>query len=378
MTETQLDAALDRLADAAEALAGELSLDDVLDAITDTAARVTGARYAALGVVGEAGTITRFLTHGVTEEQIRAIGHYPTGKGILGLLIREPRIIRLEDIQAHPASYGFPPNHPPMTTFIGAPVRSGGRIYGNLYLTEKPGGFEARDEQILLVLAAQAGAAIENALLSERLQDLAVQEERDRISRELHDGVIQSLFSIGMGLESARGLVEKDPQRVQQRIASAVDALDGAIRELRNYIFRLRPHEAASLGLERGLAELAREYEVNALVRPELQIAPSLDARVPSSLAPDLLQIVREALSNVAKHAGASNVTVRVLVEGRSLRLDIEDDGIGFDPDRPSVGRGVDNMHERVEVLGGTLDIESAPGEGTTVRAHVPLTEEPT
>ena len=376
MTEIQLDAALERLADAADALAGELSLEDVLDTITQVAAQVTGARYAALGVVGETGTITRFLTHGISEDQIRAIGHYPTGKGILGLLIREPRIIRLEDIQAHPASYGFPDNHPPMTTFIGAPVRSGGRIYGNLYLTEKPHGFDERDEQVLLVLAAQAGSAIENAILSQRLQDLAVQEERDRISRELHDGVIQSLFSIGMGLESARGLIDKDPDRVKQRIASSVDALDGAIRELRNYIFRLRPHEAASLGLERGIAELAREYEVNAIVRPELRIAPALDARVPKRVVPDVLQITREALSNVAKHAGASRVTIRALVAGDGLTLEVEDDGSGFTPEEPYVGHGVGNMRERVQVIGGVLTIESQAGSGTLVRAEIPLTEE--
>jgi signal transduction histidine kinase len=359
---------LTALADAAEALSGELSLDVVLDTIVRAASKVTHARYAALAVIGDDQTISRFVTHGADEDTIRAIGHYPTGKGLLGLLIRDPRVIRLEDLSTHPASYGFPEDHPPMTTFLGAPVRSGGHVYGNLYLTEKPGGFTEDDEQLILVLASQAGTAIENALLSERLQSLAVQDERERISRELHYGVIQSLFSIGMGLESARALLPSHPERVDDRLNSAVDGIDGAIRELRNYIFRLRPHDAAAMGLTRGLAELAREYEVNALVRPTLEVEPGLDPRIPDPIVTDLLQIAREALSNVAKHAAATRVIVRAGVHEGWLHLDVADDGTGFNMDVPQIGRGLDNMIERAATLGGTLDVDTSPGAGTVVR----------
>jgi signal transduction histidine kinase len=362
------------LARAGTALAGELSLEGVLTTIVRGAAAVTGARYAALGVIGPDETISRFITEGADRETIAAIGHYPTGKGVLGLLIREPHVIRLDDIAEHPASYGFPEHHPPMTTFLGAPVRSGGTVYGNLYLTEKEGGFGADDEQLLLVLAAQAGPAIENALLSERLQSLAVQEERDRISRELHDGVIQTLFSIGMSLESARHLVFTDPERADARLSAGVDGLDGAIRELRNHIFQLRPQQAASLGLSRGLAELAREYEVNALVRPRLVVPPNLDASVPAVFVPDLLQVVRESLANVAKHAEASAVEIVAQVAGGALTLRISDDGRGFTPTLPAVGRGLDNVRERAESLRAELDVRSAPGAGSTLVLVVPLT----
>lgn len=363
---------------AAQALAGELDLDAVLEAICAAGARLTGARYAALGVLGDDDTIARFITYGVTDEQIRRIGDYPTGKGILGLLIRDPQVLRLEDIAAHPASYGFPPNHPPMTTFLGAPVRSGGRVYGNLYLTEKANGFDDTDEQLITVLAAQAGAAVENAQLSERLQSLAVQDERDRISRELHDGVIQALFSIGMSLESARNLVGTDTQRVVERLDAAVDAIDGAIRELRNHIFQLRPHQAATLGLSRGLQELARELEVNALVRPHLDVPRGLDATVPERIVPDLLQAVREALSNVAKHAGAGHVRVSARHADGILEVSVADDGAGFDPDTDQVGRGLEHIRERAALLGADLELDSAPGAGTTVRLRVPLGEDRT
>jgi signal transduction histidine kinase len=363
------------LAEAADALAGDLELPSVLDRIVAAAAVATGARYAALGVIGDDEMLAQFIYRGVNEETAREIGHLPRGKGLLGLLIRDPRMVRTDDINSHPASYGFPPNHPPMTSFLGAPVRSGGRVFGNLYLTDKPGGFDDADEESILVLAAQAGTAIENAQLAERLQSLAVQDERDRISRELHDGVIQALFSIGMGLESARGLIHRDPERVGRRLDEAVDALDDSIRELRNYIFRLRPQHAASMGLQRGLAELAREYEVNAVVRPHLDLQPGIDGRVPDPLVPDLLQIVREALSNCAKHADASRVTIYAAIHEGWVEVAVIDDGRGFDPASPRVGRGLDNMAERAEALTADLEVDSAPGAGAAVRLRV-LAEE--
>ena len=371
----QWDTRLQQLGRAAQALAGELTLDAVLRQIVDSAVAVTGARYAALGVLGEDQTLVRFVHTGLDEETVRRIGHLPRGQGVLGLLIREPRIIRLDDIAQHPASVGFPPEHPPMTSFLGAPVVSSGLVYGNLYLTEKAGGFDEYDEYLIEVLAAQAGAAVENALLHDRLQDLAVQEERDRISRDLHDGVIQTLFSIGMTLESARRLVEVDPDRVVQRIDDAVEGIDGAIRELRNYIFRLRPNDAASMGFGRGLVELAREYEVNALVRPRLDVQSDIDARVPARYVPDLLQIAREALSNAAKHAGASTVRIVASIDGQAVRMHVEDDGEGF-AGGPAVGRGLENMRERAAVHGGEVDIDSVPGQGTMVAVTLPLVEE--
>ena len=361
------------LAQAAAALAGELTLDAVLQTVVAAASAVSGARYAALGVIGEDNTISRFVYHGFDEATVRRIGHLPAGHGLLGLLIREPRVIRTDDIAAHLDSSGFPPHHPPMTTFLGAPIRSRGRVYGNLYLTEKPGGFDEPDEWMIEVLAAQAGAAIENADLAERLQSVAVQDERERISRDLHDGVIQTVFSIGMSLESTRHLTRSDPQRVEERLDQAVDALDGVIRELRNYIFHLRPQEAATMGFSRGLTELAREYEVNALVRPDLEIRTGTEAQVPARIVPDVLQVVREALSNAAKHAKASTLTIIAHVAEQRVTIEVADDGVGFEAGTAQVGRGLENMRERADALGADLEVTSATGEGTTVRLRVPL-----
>ena len=361
------------LASAAEALAGELDLDELLAEIVDAARRLTGARYVALGVIGEGDELDRFIHTGLDDDTVAAIGELPRGRGVLGVLIRDPHVIRLDAISDHPASVGFPPHHPPMESFLGAPVRMSGQVYGNLYLSEKDGGFTEEDEAWIVVLAAQAGAAIESAVLSQKLRHLAVQAERDRISRDLHDGIIQSLFSIGMNLESATALVPTAPDRAQQRISGAVDRIDDAIRELRNTIFHLRPNTAAVLGLRQGIIELAREHEVNALTRPRLEVDGTIDTIVPIAAVPDVLQVVREALANVARHAGPCEVTVRAAATDGTLVVEVIDDGAGFVPSGPAVGRGLENVTERADVLGGTIDIDSAPGEGTRVTLTVPL-----
>lgn len=361
------------LARAASELAGELDLDSVLEILMRTSAEVTGARYAALGVLGEGERISRFVTHGVDADTVRAIGYLPKGEGLLGLLIRHPQVLRLDHLSQHPTSAGFPANHPPMTSFLGAPVRSDGRVFGNFYLTDKPGGFDEVDEYLIEVLAAQAGAAVENADLSAQLRDLAVADEGERISRELHDGVIQWLFSIGMGTESARALLPDDPQRVDERLESAVDGLDGAIRELRAAIFRLRPQRTVSLGLAAGLRELAREYELNALIRPDLDVHEGIDAHVPLTVVPDTLQFTREALSNVARHAGTTQVHVRATVSDDRLELQVVDHGAGFDLDRVASGLGLETMRERATALGGDLRMDTRPGRGATVQLRAPL-----
>jgi signal transduction histidine kinase len=361
------------LARTAEALAGELDLDGVLEHIVEAARQLTGARYAALGVIGPDQALERFVHVGLDDDTVRAIGHLPRGHGVLGLLIREPAVIRLDRIGDHPASVGFPPHHPPMGAFLGAPIRMSGQVYGNLYLSEKDGGFTAEDEVWITVLAAQAGAAVENALLSDRLRELAVQAERDRISRDLHDGIIQSLFSIGMNLESATALVHTAPERAQQRISGAVDRIDDAIRDLRNTIFHLRPNSAAVLGLRSGIVELAREHEVNALIRPRVEVDAHLDAAVPETYVPDVLQVVREGLANVARHASASRVDVRARIADGHLVVELEDDGVGFVPATPSVGRGLENVQERATVLGGRVELDSEPDGGTRLVLTVPL-----
>ncbi len=367
------DARLAAMGRVASALAGELELDDLLEHVVVVAREATGARYAAVGVIGDDQSLKRFVHSGIDDDTVRRIDHLPTGRGVLGLLVRDPSTLRVPDLGRHPASSGFPDHHPPMTTFLGTPVVSGGTVFGNLYLTDKPGGFTAADEDFVELLALQVGAAIDNAVLAERLQRLAVAGERDRLSRDLHDGIIQTLFSIGMGLDSARTMVRSDPDRVAARLDTAVDAIDTTIRDLRNTIFALQADDAAALGLRAGLVELAREHEVNALTRPRLVVDARTATVVPDAMVPDLLLVVREALSNVARHAGASDVEVRLDLGPDTLDLVVVDDGLGFDPGQPSAGHGLVNVRERAALHGGRVRVDAAPGAGTRLCVTLPL-----
>jgi signal transduction histidine kinase len=367
------------LLEAGLTLASELDLDQVLRRIVELAMEITHARYGALGVLGDDRRIDTFLTVGVDDETRRRIGDPPTGHGILGLLIDEAHPIRLHDIQRDPRAYGFPANHPPMHSFLGAPVRALGQVFGNIYLTEKQGAedFSEDDEEALVVLAAQAGVAIENARLYAEMQHaqrelrrLEVLEDRERIAKELHDGVIQSLFAVGMGLQGTAAM-SGDPE-LSRRIEYAVEEVDRAIRDLRNYIFGLRPGILADRELDKALRELASEFEERTSVVTVVNVDGSVAAEL-ASVAADVVQLTREALSNVGKHAAANTSSVSLFRSGAGATLEIDDDGSGFDPAEMHAGMGLANLRGRVEGMGGRFEIESVRGEGTTVRITLPL-----
>jgi signal transduction histidine kinase len=368
-----------QLIEAGMILASELSLDAVLLRIVELAVDITGARYGALGVLTPDGReIQEFVTVGITPEERAALGDPPKGHGLLGELIREARPLRIPDISADPRSVGFPPNHPPMTSLLGAPIAGRGRVFGNVYLTDKQGAeaFDEEDERVLLVLAAQAAVAVENARLTEEserrgreLQRLHVVEERERIGKELHDGVIQSLFAVGMNLQGMAAATEDE--ELKRRLEAAVDDVDHAIRDLRNYIFGLRPGILADRQLDQAIKELATEFEARSGVLTVVEVDAET-ASVLASRAGDVVQLVREALSNVGRHGAATTCRIS-LGRGRTgFVLEVDDDGRGFDVDMTTWGMGLRNLKERVEALGGSFDIQSTPGEGTTVRASLP------
>ena len=272
------------LIEAGMILASELSLDAVLQRIVELAVEITDARYGALGVLTpDHRSIEEFITIGVTPEERAAIGDPPVGHGILGVLIDEAGPLRLPDIGKDPRSVGFPANHPPMRSFLGAPVAGRGAVFGNIYLTEKQHAaeFSEQDQRALVVLASQAGIAIENARLyleSQRAQrDLArleLLEERERIAKELHDGVIQSLFAVGMGLQGTAAATD-DPE-VARRLEAAVEEIDRAIRDLRNYIFGLRPGILADRHLGQALQQLAQEFQSKTDVVTVVDVDPAV------------------------------------------------------------------------------------------------------
>lgn len=362
-----------RLLDAVMAIGSEPTLADALKRITQTAAELVDARYAALGVLDESGArLSEFVTVGLDDDEISNIGELPEGHGILGLLILQPEPLRLPDLHAHPDSFGFPPGHPPMTSFLGVPIRLGGVVYGNLYLTDKADGqvFTDVDQELAVGLAVAAGLTIQNARLHEQARSAVLLEERERIARDLHDDVIQRLFATGLSLQAAAQTVE-DPAAVE-RIMRAVDELDVSIRQVRSTIFELHQRWSTTEGLRRQILDVCDESSKALGWAPSCDIRGPVDAAIGEPIRSHLLLCLREALSNVARHARATHVDVTVSVlDGRVVVL-VVDDGVGYVPvpDQPS--SGLDNMLVRAQSLGGTFSIAAAPGGGTAVTWDVP------
>jgi len=501
-------------------LGTDLDLRSTLQRIVEAACALAGARYGALGVIGPDRQLSDFITSGIDADARAAIGDLPHGRGVLGLLITDPRPLRMPDITRHPHSYGFPPNHPPMHSFLGVPVRTRDQVYGNLYLAEKQGAaeFTDDDEEIMVALATAAGVAIDNArlfalakrrerwlsaaaeitgvllgtvrrtealrLIARRAREitqadlvlvllaadddatytievadgsdamvgrtltvdvqalhadgaelgdiadwpgpvprgavlaaplaradlpqgvlivagsaaggeddaallasfagqaalalerakaqeerelLVVLEDRERIARDLHDVVIQRLFATGMQLQGIAPHALRP--ETAERINTAVDDLDATIRDIRRSIFELRAPVGASLRTE--LRDAVDAATATLGFRPTMDVSGPVDSAVPDDVVPELLAVVREALSNVARHARAGAVRVSVRAAGGEVVIQIEDDGVGTDP--ATARGGLINMAERAGDLGGSCTISAAAAGGTVVTWRVPL-----
>lgn len=362
---------------AALAVAGNLSLDKVLRQIVESARELAGAKYAALGIPDTQGRMAKFIHSGMAPEDVARIGHLPEGLGLLGAILDEGRTIRLPRITDDPRAVGFPPGHPPMESFLGTPVRAGNEILGNLYLTEKIGGgeFTKTDEDLIELLAAHAAIAIKNARLYEQVGRSAIVEERSRIGMDLHDGVIQAIYAVGLTLESARLLLPEDENgEAVTLIDGAIDGLNDAIRDIRNFILDLRPRRFEG-NLSEGLARLAREFQANTMV-PVFVHAPREElAGIPVPVSRAIFFTVQEALANVARHARATEVKISTERLDGTVYLRVADNGCGFDVSKQSAttGHGLANMRARAEERNGLFEVESQPGAGTTIHLRLPL-----
>jgi len=367
---------LEALDNATVAISQELSLERVLQIIVDSVRPLVGARFAALGIPDERGSMERFITSGMSEREREAIGPPPRGLGLLGVSQRESLTVRVEDIAADPRSAGFPAGHPVMRTLLSVPVKVEGRAIGNLYLTDRHDGrpFSQDDERLVESFARHAGLAIHNARMHEELRQLAVLQERERIAQDLHDGSIQSLYAVSLALEDTAELMAGDPSQAEERIDHAIESIHGTIQEIRDFIMGLDPDARTAIDLLAGLTTLTDEFERSTLIEVELMSDPDVPLDPDETL--QLIQLTREAMSNVARHAKASKVVVNVEDRRERLRLSIIDDGRGFDTSaeqRPG-HHGLTNMHARAESLGGSLAIDS-DADGTRVVFEMPRGE---
>lgn len=366
--------AVQRLLDAVVSVGSELSLPVVLRRITKAAAHLVDARYAALGVIDpDHGTLAEFITEGLDEATIERIGDEPKGHGLLGLLIVDPRPLRLDDLSTHPDSFGFPPAHPPMTSFLGVPLRVRGEVFGNLYLCDKRDGtsFTELDEQLAVGLASAAGVAIESARLHARVGDLLVVEDRERIARDLHDTVIQRIFATGLVLQGIAARMEDAV--LAERLQSAVDDLDDTVRHIRTTIFELTRPRLPGRSLRQELIDLAAETAEASGIDPAVTFDGPVDLTVGPELAEHLLATAREALTNAVKHAHTPRIEVVVTARAGLLTLQVLDEGSGLPAELRAEGRGLHNLRSRAEQLGGSMVVETRPTGGTALTWQVPI-----
>jgi signal transduction histidine kinase len=368
--------ALEAMSEAVLAIAAEREVDPVLRRLVESARRLAGARYAALGIPDGSGAFAQFITAGMSDELIAAMGPLPRTHGLLGAMLESPESYRTTDIRQDPRFRGWWPRaHPQMRSFLGVPIVARGEIIAAFYLTDREGAddFSAEDQRLIEMLAAHAAVAIENARLVERSRELNIVEERNRLARELHDAVSQKLFGLVLNAESAATLLDRDPQAAGAQIAGIRELAQEALEELRGLIFELRP---ASLE-EEGLAATLRKH-VDMLRRVhgrDVELRISGSPHTAQETEGEVLRIAQEALNNALRHADAERIELRLQARDGRLTLTVADDGVGFDPAAPGVRSrrlGLTSMEERARALGGSLAVVSRPGDGTTVTLEVP------
>jgi signal transduction histidine kinase len=358
-------------------VAAELSLDAVLDKVVERARILVGAKYGALSVVNDDGSIQTFITSGVSAEVRARIGPPPVGHGLLGVVMHEGERLRLPDIGRDPRSHGFPPNHPVMHSLLAVPITCKGPFVGNLYLSEKHDGglFTESDEETLERFAVQAAIAIDNAHLHRQVADLAVAQERLRIAHEMHDGIAQVLGYVNTKVQAATEYLRREKTEeglVQLReLATAAREAYGDVREA---IVDLRTLPGPTRTFEEVLREYIERWKEQTAIDATLVVDG--DLVMPGGVELQLVRIIQESLTNVRKHAKATKVNVSVRRRD-GVHVVISDDGIGF----TQSGRsrtvfpqfGLSTMRERAESIGGTFSVETTPGAGTVVTVGIPL-----
>jgi signal transduction histidine kinase len=391
-----LNPALRAVSDAVLAVAAQRSVEDVLQQLVDSARELAGARYAALGTPDGEGGFTRFLVAGMSDELIASLGPLPRRHGMLAAMLETSEPYLTEDIHAHPRFRGWwPSRHPDMRSFLGVPIVAPEGVIGAFYLTEKESGglFDHADQAVIELLAAHAAIAITNAGLYERSRELSMLEARNRLALELHDAVSQKLFSLVLTAEAAGEQLARDPEAARASFERLRALAAEALEELRSLILELRPPELERDGLCGALRKhvemLRRLHHVqidveidDAAVSGAGAVGASTAATAATAAARggardrEILRVAQEALQNAIRHAAPHRLGLRLGRHDGRLALEVTDDGAGFDPAEPELRSrrlGLTSMEERAQRLGGTLEIRSAPGAGTTVRLEAPV-----
>lgn len=347
------------------------NIEQALQRIAHATRELVRARYAALGIPDGEGGLTHFKVSGITPEEIRKIDHPPIGRGLLGAIMHERQPIMTKRIGDDPRSSGFPKGHPTMEKFLGVPIQIGDVLFGMLYMTDREDGqpFDSTDQWLVETMARYAALAIAGVQLREKNHRLILLEERQRIGMALHDGIIQSLYALGMHIDLIRTQVDAPPNT----FTPVIDGLNTVIEEIRDYIMNLRSRQQEQSTLYAMLNEALRTL----YIPPDLEIVIQAPHRVvlldPQDVE-SISMIIREGVSNIVRHANATQVILSAWQYPDHIKVTIVDNGIGFDEQasRKKNGLGVQNMYERARIHHGVLEVQSEVGVGTTITLDVP------
>ena len=367
---------LSTLKDIAEAVvhAAEAgTLQQVLQQVAYVAQQLVHSRYAALGVPNEHGKMKYFEVVGITPDQIRQIEHPPVGRGLLGVIMQERQILRLEHMRDDPRSVGFPDHHPAMDRLLGVPIQAGQQLFGMLYLTDRldDAPFNEQDQWLVETLAGYAALAIAGSTLSEQHSRLTLLEERERVGMELHDGIIQSLYAIGMQLQ----LLKLNEPVISDELTKATRSLDVVIEDIRRYILNLRVANYEQQTLRSCLLDVIARLHVPDTLTIQVN-APDRQPPFAPPIVEAVCQIAYEALSNVIRHAHATQAAIDVTEDDEWFQMTVRDNGRGFQLDderTKSGGLGLQNIMQRARIHGGNLMIKSTPAKGTQMVLRLPL-----
>jgi signal transduction histidine kinase len=348
------------------------SLRRVFQRIAYVAQQLVHSRYAALGIPSESGTMMYFEVAGLEPDAVKRIAHPPIGRGLLGVIMHEREILRLEHMSEHPRSVGFPENHPYMDRLLGVPVQAGAQLFGMLYLTDRldDNPFTQEDEWLVESLAGYAALAIAGSQLSEQRGRLALLEERERVGMELHDGIIQSLYAIGMQLQ----LLKMTQPGVIEELSKATRSLDVVIEDIRHYILNLKVATYEQQTMRAALLDVVARLHLPETLSVKVN-APDRQPPFAPPVVEAVCQIAYEAISNIVRHANATEASITVTESASEFQMLIQDNGRGLGTHTPSEqgGLGLPNMMQRARIHGGTIAINDAPGGGTRVTLSLPL-----
>lgn len=355
---------LEALSEAVIDIAKGEDLRASLRRLVENAVAISGATYGALGAIAKDGTLEEFTYVGMSEETADEIANFPEGKqGLLGHLLKHPVALRVNPMQAHEESRGFPAGHPAMHSFLGVPIRIRDEIYGSLYLTEKQGGvdFTEEDEQLVTALASAAGVAIDNARGLEAQHRVVVLAERERIARDLHDLVIQRLFATGLSLQA----LTKDPELPEHdlgRLREAIDNLDSTVSQIRNSVFALQDHSGVH-GLRSRIQTEINSLRSSTSMNIFCEFNGPIDTVIDGDVAENVFAVLRELLVNAIKHSQAKNIEVEVHALLSTCEVRVFDDGVGIKESTDK--RGLFNLAKRAQQHHGSFEISAVARGGT-------------